>query len=138
MRLFMVGWAVFLLLAGGSLGVPCQFCCFAKTPALSHELTTMDIVAVAMSVSALPPDTETGVAYAQFEIVEVLKGEMASLIGGRVKTACSLKAKAGDLVLLKKSGPPTHEWSQPLQLTPRAREYLRKLAALPDNPVERI
>ncbi|WP_425617591.1 hypothetical protein NA78x_001272 [Anatilimnocola sp. NA78] len=137
--LFVGGLAmVIALLANGSLHAAGPFTCFAKQPTFRAEMADADLVVVAKLQFALPPDKDSGQQHAQFEIVEVLKGEKKGLIGGQVVVPHFDLGKAGDIFYFTKSGPPHLEWSSSVLLTPRMREYVHKVAELPAEVTPRL
>jgi len=112
----------------------CPFCS-AVAQTFSEEIDSMDVVVVGKLIDAPPPkDTfEAGdeLPKATFEVTDVLKGQSHLADVKNVKAVYFGAAQKGSLFLLMAVDPPRLNWSTPLALTPRAREYLMHIVELP-------
>lgn len=133
-----LAFALLIALLDGNQSSAIGPCCLMKQPTFRAEMVTADVVVLAKLQFTVPPDLKTGIDHAQFEIVDVLKGEKRGLVGGQMVVPHYGGGKPGDIFLLTKAGPPTPEWSMPDFVTPRTQDYLRKLAELPDDPTKRF
>ena len=143
-----LAWVVIpsVLAAGLSLAArPLAACPFCSAIALTfgEEIAGSDVAVIARLVE-LPPDPKDGNALAgsdikaRFEIVDVLKGEKAL---GKTRKFDALffgKQPVGTLMLVLGVEPPNVNWSTPIAISDRGREYLLKSIALPKEGPERL
>lgn len=116
-----------------TLAVACPFCS-AVSQTIRQEMEVMDAVLIAETTDKPVRNEETGAV--TFKVVKVLKG--ADLVKDQEVTAVYY----GDLVpgrrfLLSGVDPPQFQWSC-MPLTKESEDYVLKMAALPDDPLERL
>ncbi|MCA9224140.1 MAG: hypothetical protein KDA47_00950 [Planctomycetales bacterium] len=119
----------------------CPFCA-AVSQTFSEEIDTMDAVVIARLVEPPPPakpgEVSDEVPKAKFEIVEALKGQALVAGSGLIETIYFGEGKKGEMFLVMGVDPPKLMWSTPLQLSPRAADYVRALPSLPAEGHERL
>jgi hypothetical protein len=130
--------AAMLALIGG-VAVACPFCS-AVNVTFSEEMKNNDTAAIVKLVEPAPKHKgeELEFAKATFEVTEVLKGSEHVKIGDRLKTIYIGEAKVGTEFLSMGILPPVLEWGPPIELTDRAKKYLRELMKLPESGVKRL
>ena len=130
-----------LLVIGQSLA--CPFCA-AVGLTFSQEIKQSEAAVIARLVepppaSALGPNAEGPLPQAQFEVLDVLKGEDLLRSTNLLDTdtlidAIMLEATTpGSLYLIMGIEPPEFIWSNPIAINERAVAYLKKLEQLPES-----
>lgn len=133
-----IGW-----LAAERVAPACPFCS-SLAPSLSERMELSDIVCLVRLVSVEKSNDAAAAAFgveswqADFELDTVLRG--AEKLNGRRRFETTLlqKPAAGDVYLVMGAATPKLDWSQPIPLTARGREYLLRLAKLPREGHERL
>ena len=129
---------VVMSLLAPSLAVACPFCS-AQSQTLSEEIASMDTVVVAKLVEAPNPDAkDEDLGRAMFEVTDILVGVPSVKKGDRLETIYFGSAKPGANFLVMGVDPPKIAWSTPLQLSDRAKQYVKKLIDLPDAGATRL
>jgi hypothetical protein len=112
----------------------CPFCS-AVAQTFTEEMDSMDVAVIGKLTRAPEPVKDIAAAEqlprAEFLIQDVLKGGEHVKVGQKIEAIYLGNAKPGTLFLLMAVDPPRLNWSTPLSLTPRSREYLLKIAAMP-------
>jgi hypothetical protein len=122
--------------------------CPAVRDTLSEKLAQAEQAIVAELVSASPP-AGTGERAAsppalfekrpaRFRVLRILGDGTVASVGSHVDLVCRTQALAGTKFLLVGSGGGEPEWSEPVELSAVALEYLDLLQNLPPNPPERL
>ena len=132
----------------GDRAAGCPFCT-TVSQTFSQEIASADVVAIVRLVKAAPPhnleeisqsgfDTTRSVPKATFEMQQVLKG--AELWGDRqeVKAVYFGDAEVGTIFMMTALGAPALDWTTPLRITERVREYLGQVAGLTSQGAERL
>jgi hypothetical protein len=137
-RIILASVLAVLALTGG-VATACPFCS-AVNVTFSEEMKNNDTAAIVKLVEPAPKHKgeELEFAKATFEVTEVLKGEEHVKVGDRFKTIYIGEAKVGTEFLSMGILPPVLEWGPPIELTDRAKKYLRELMKLPESGVARL
>lgn len=142
-------WAGLLSLTGAiSAALACPFCS-AVSQTFSQEMETMDVVVIAkltklppMADPSAPSDVGADLSKASFQIVEILKGEKLADAKQPIETLYFGEGSLGKefLIMAVRETPESTklQWTTPLLLSERAKEYLHKLPALPKDGAERL
>ena len=101
-------------------------------------MESMDIVAI-VKLAHIPPISlnDTELAKAKFEIVHLVKGDAAK-VGEKIELVYFGDGKLGSNFLIMGIGSPRVNWSTPIGLSGRAKEYLDRLTKLPKSGDERL
>ncbi len=137
-----------LVLVGIERSLACPFCA-AVGLTFSQEIKQSEAAVIARLVepppaSALGPNAEGPLPQAQFEVIDVLKGEDLLRSTNLLDTdtlidAIMLEATApGNLYLIMGIEPPEFIWSNPIAINERAVTYLKKLDQLPESGPDRL
>ncbi len=135
-----------LLVKGQSLA--CPFCA-AVGLTFSQEIKQSEAAVIARLVepppaSALGPNAEGPLPQAQFEVLDVLKGENLLRSTNLLDTDTRINAimleatTPGSLYLIMGIEPPEFIWSNPIAINERAVTYLKKLEKLPESGPDRL
>ena len=128
--------------------VGCPFCGPVGLT-FSQELEAAP-VAVIVRLKALPEpsdvsdlsnaefDADRAVPEATFEIVEILKGQEHLKDTETIKSVYFGAGRLGQLFLLLTLDAPRLEWSRPVELSDRARQYLSLVMHLPQDQTQRL
>ncbi len=133
--------ALVLSAAAGPVAA-CPFCS-AIALTFGEEINGADVAVVARLVE-LPPEPKNGSALsgsdakAKFEILDILKGEKALGKARKFSTLYFGKEPVGTMFLVMGVEPPEINWSTPIPVTQRGREYLAKSLRLPKEGPERL
>lgn len=138
-----------LAIAGAtSVALACPFCS-AVSQTFSQEMEAMDVVVIA-KLTKLPPepdpdapsDVGADLAKAQFQVVEILKGDKLVDAKQPVETLYFGEGSLGKefLIMAVRETPESSklQWTTPLLLSDRAKAYLHKLPSLPKEGAERL
>ena len=122
--------------------------CPAVRDTLSEKLAQAEQAVVVELVSASPPAgtgnqdpspaAVAGKRQARFRVLRILGDGVVASVGSHVDLVCRTQALAGTKFLLVGSGGGEPEWSEPVELSAAALEYLDLLQNLPPNPPERL
>lgn len=136
-----------LVLPCASRVVACPFCS-AVSQTLSQEIEAAD-VAVLTRLVKLPPevglddeveldldDPDSGAA--EFEVVEVLRGENAPAVGSIIKVVYFGSDSQKKSFLISGLQGAKIDWSTPLPLTERAIDYIKSFGTLPEKGADRL
>ncbi len=122
----------------------CPFCSAVKQT-FTEEMESMDVVVIAQLVRAAetPANNQSGqanreIAKAQFQVLQVIKGETQLAAGKRFETIYFGEADKSASFLVMAVDPPDLIWSTPLLLSERARNYVVAIPTLPKEGVERL
>lgn len=110
----------------------CPFCS-AVSQTLSEEMAAMDTTAIARIVAGTESDSD-----AEFEIINVLRGEKLIRPEQKLRINYFGKAKPDQQFLLMGVDPPDLLWSSPLPVTDVAIDYVKALTGLPKEPMQRL
>lgn len=136
------------LVGATSVALACPFCS-AVSQTFSQEMETMDVVVIA-KLTKLPPepdpdapsDVGSDLAKAQFQVVEILKGDKLVDAKQPVETLYFGEGSLGKefLIMAVRETPESTklQWTTPLLLSDRAKEYLHKLPSLPKAGADRL
>ena len=145
----MRGIAALMLLTGTwtATATACPFCS-AVSQSLCERINTSDLAVLvelvelsprASDATASPTSTEAiEAAKSTFRILQVYRGEPDVKVGDLVKATYQGKAAPGSKALLTGLQPKAPEWTLPLELSPRALDYLQKLLQFPPRGTERL
>ena len=128
----------------------CPFCS-AASQTLSEELAAAEVAVIAKLVKAAPPpvstiddpvgldaSTDPDAGKAQFEILEVLRGEKLAGELKQIHVVYFGENEQGKSFLINGvSGQPI-DWTTPLPLAPRAVDYVKQLGDLPEKGPDRL
>ncbi len=133
-------WAIAAVVALGvvtfvaSPVAACPFCS-AVAQTFTEEMDSMDVAVIAKLIMAAPPVGDLATAEqlpkAKFVVEDVLKGGQHIRVGQQVEAIYLGNAPVGTLFLMLAVDPPRLNWSTPLAVTPRSRNYLKTIASLP-------
>lgn len=139
--------AVLSVLVGAALAVACPFCA-AVSQTFSQEMESMDVVVIARLAKLPPvadptlPSDATDVPRAKFEITEVLKGDKLTPKDGKIETLYFGEGSVGKefLIMAVRETPESTklQWTTPLLLSERGKDYIHKLPTLPKEGAERL
>lgn len=131
-----------ILLAGGSL-LACPFCA-APSRTLSEQMESFDIVVIAEMMTEPVAEDDVRLPRATFRVKQCLRGSelfsQEEIREGKEfeSIVVSKKDKPGDLFLVMGNGTRNINWSTPMQISPRVREYLEQLKGLPESGGDRL
>ncbi len=120
----------------------CPFCS-AISLTFGEEINGSDVAVIAKLVE-LPPEAKEGNSLAgsdikaKFEVVDVLKGEKALGKTRKFEALYFGKQPVGSLMLVLGVEPPNVNWSTPIALSERGRDYLLQSIGLPKEGPERL
>jgi hypothetical protein len=142
MKLLMATVGLLLALAGlqtreAAADTMCPFCPGGQL-SLAEEIATMDAAVVAKLIKIYPLKDGDELAKAQFEITEVIRGEKRVRIGEQFDSIFFGDGKPGMAYLLMGAGEDKILWTNPMLVTPRAKDYLVSLSKVPAAGVERL
>lgn len=123
-----------------SSAVACPFCS-AVQQTFAEELEAMDVVVFASMTKAadpVPADAPDTLPKSHFQISEIIKGQGWAKVDQPIEVHYFGKPELPGKYLVMGSDPPTVLWSTPLALSDRAYNYVKQVAALPKEPVERL
>ncbi|HTU25138.1 MAG TPA: hypothetical protein VMF30_07060 [Pirellulales bacterium] len=118
----------------------CPFCA-AVSLTFCEEIAGADAAVIAKLVKPAPPvsaNNPTDVGKAQFEIVERLKGDKSLAVGKKLEVIYFGDSPVGTLMLITGVDPANLNWSTPIAISPKARDYLAKALKLPKEGAERL
>jgi hypothetical protein len=118
----------------------CPFC-EAVSLTFCEEIASADVAVVAKLVSPAATTTKPAeLGKARFEIVEQLKGDKSLEPGKKVEAFYFGDSPVGSLFVMMITGgePGEADWSRPIPITPRGREYLSKALKLPAEGPDRM
>lgn len=147
MKRFLLPLLVVGLVASASVALACPFCA-AVSQTFSQEMETMDVVVIA-KLTKLPPMADPSApsdfadtSKAQFTVSEVLKGEKLVDAKQPIETLYFGEGSQGKefLIMAVRETPESTklQWTTPLLLSDRAKEYIHKLPSLPKEGVDRL
>ncbi len=110
----------------------CPFCA-AVQQTLRQEMASMEAVVFAKIVKGGQTETD-----AEFEIIEVIKGDKPTSPGKKLRAAYFGSAPAETIFLIMGVDPPDLLWSSPLPVTPKAIDYVKAIAKLPESPQQQL
>lgn len=120
----------------------CPFCS-AVAQTLGEEIGTNDVVVFAKMLKTGPDNTNRlggggDVTKAEFEIVQVIKGDDFHTVGTTLETVVFGDAAKDEVFMIMGIDPPRTVWSTPLKVSEREREYITKIPGLPLEGVDRM
>ncbi len=127
-----VGIALSVVAGLSYRSLACPFCS-AVSQTLSEEMSAMDTTAIARIVAGTESDSD-----AEFEIINVLRGEKLIRPEQKLRINYFGKAKPDQQFLLMGVDPPDLLWSSPLPVTEVAIDYVKALTGLPKEPMQRL
>ncbi len=147
MKRFLLSLLVVGLVASASVALACPFCA-AVSQTFSQEMETMDVVVIA-KLTKLPPMADPSTpsdfadtSKAQFTVSETLKGEKLVDAKQPIETLYFGEGSQGKefLIMAVRETPESTklQWTTPLLLSDRAKEYIHKLPSLPKEGAERL
>ncbi len=110
----------------------CPFCA-AVQQTLRQEMASMDAVVLAKIVKGGQTETD-----AEFEILDVVKGDKLAATGKKIRAAYFGSAPAETVFLIMGVDPPELLWSSPLPVTAKAIDYIKAIAKLPEAAQEQL
>lgn len=125
-----------LLLAWCVAATACPFCPGGQL-SLAEEIATMD-AAVVVKLIKVYPLNGADVAKAQFEIIDVIRGEKRVRVGDKLDSVYFGDGRLGSPFLLMGVGDEQINWSNPMLVTERSRSYLVSLGKVPAKGAERL
>ncbi|HEY1785347.1 MAG TPA: hypothetical protein VGG30_07340, partial [Pirellulales bacterium] len=129
-----------LALLSSSRANACPFCA-AVSLTFTEEISGADVAVIAKLVAPAPPvsaGNPADVGKARFEVVERLKGDKSLAVGKKFEAIYFGDSPAGSLMLITGVDPANINWSTPIAITPKARQYLSKALKLPKEGVDRL
>ena len=136
------------VLAGADRAAGCPFCS-PTSQTFSQEIHSADVVAIATLKELAPPrdvedlsqssfDATRNIPRATFEIGEILKG--AEHLGDlrQIEAVYFGDAEVGTIFMIVALGAPDLDWTTPLRISDRVREYLLLVAGLTGEGPERL
>jgi hypothetical protein len=117
----------------------CPFCS-AINLTFTEQLSANDVVVIAKLLEVPPPsdDPDAELPKAEFEIVDIVKGEKWVTEGMKFRTLLVGRYPLGQQFLVMGVDPPSVAWSTPMKASERLVEYLKKLQTLPKNGPDRL
>lgn len=117
----------------------CPFCS-AINLTFTEQLSANDVVVIAKLLEVPPPsnDPDAELPKAEFEIVDIIKGEKWVSQGMKFRTLLVGRYPLGQQFLVMGVDPPSVAWSTPMKASERLVEYLKKLQTLPKTGPERL
>ena len=117
----------------------CPFCA-AVALTFSEQIDNSEISVVAELVSVPPPTTDPDADFpkAEFEIVQILKGEKYVKQGMKFKTQLVGTYPEGQNFLVMGVDPPKVAWTTPMKASERVFDYLSKIQSLPESGADRL
>ncbi len=124
--------------------VACPFCdTVAQT--FTEEIMATDVVVVAELIQPPPPPKEdsgdrfsSDISKARFRVLEIVRGETLVKEGDSLETIYFGSAKKGSTFLVLGVDPPQVQWSTPMPLSARGRQYVKQILALPQTGTDRL
>lgn len=127
--LLVTGWSIWCKTA-----VACPFCS-AVAQTFTEEMDSMDVAVIAKLIEAAKPVADVTnvqeLPKAKFLVLDILKGPEHIKKDAQVEAIYLGNAPVGTFFLLMAVDPPRLNWSTPLSVTARSRDYLIKIAQLP-------
>jgi hypothetical protein len=128
-----------LVLVSHAIAGYCPFCS-AVAMTFSEQMDTNDVVVVAKLLEIPPPtdDPDADFPRAEFEIVQVIKGEQ--LVGPEMRFQTQLVGSypMGQKFLVMGVDPPKIAWTTPMKATDRVFQYLLDVESLPEKGAARL
>jgi thiol-disulfide isomerase/thioredoxin len=117
----------------------CPFCS-AINLTFAEQMRKNDVVVIAKVINIPPPveDIDAELPRAQFEIVQVLKGNEFVEIGMKFKTLLVGKYDLQQEFLVMGADPPAVVWTTPMKASDRVVSYIEQVTELPEEGAERL
>ncbi len=117
----------------------CPFCS-AINLTFTEQLSANDVVVIAKLLQIPEPsdDPDAELPKAEFEIVDIVKGEKWVTAGMKFRTLLVGRYPLGQEFLVMGVDPPSVAWSTPMKASERLVAYLKKLETLPKTGPERL
>ena len=119
--------------------IACPFCS-AVNLTFTEQLSSNDVVVIAklLQLPEISDDPDAELPKAEFEVVDVIKGE--KWVGPEMKFRTLLVGRypVGQKFMVMGVDPPSVAWSTPMKATDRLIAYLKKLEELPKDGPERL
>ena len=113
--------------------------CPVASKTLGEEMETMDVVVIArLAKPKTPEGSGSEVISAKFEVEQIIKGKKAIDSTKLIEALDFGDSKKGDSYLIMGVGAPDIQWSTPLLLSARAKQYVTMLPGLPAKGAERL
>jgi len=136
-----------VLIAGWTAIAPaCPFCS-AVSQTLTERINTSDLAVLVELVEFVPQASDGGApvsneaveaAKSTFRVLEVYRGDPNVKVGDTIKALYLGKGAPGMKGLLTGLEPKAPQWTLPVELSPRALEYLEQILKLPPKGIERL
>ena len=136
--LWAMGWT--------TVATACPFCS-AVSQTLAERINTSDAAVLVELVELAPQASDASApvsneaveaAKSTFKVLKVYRGEPQVKVGDKVKALYLGKAAPGSKSLLTGLEPKAPQWTLPVELSPRAVDYLEQVLKLPLKGTERL
>ena len=117
----------------------CPFCS-AVNLTFTEQLKSNDVVVIAklLKIPPMSDDPDAELPKAEFEVVDVIKGEKWVRPEMKFRTLLVGRYPEGQQFMVMGIDPPAVAWSTPMKASERVIAYLRKLEGLPKSGPERL
>jgi len=135
-----------LFAASTAAATACPFCS-AVSQTLTERINTSDLAVLVELVEFVPQASDAGApvsneaveaAKSTFRVLEVYRGEPNVKVGDSIKALYLGKGAPGMKGLLTGLDLKAPQWTLPVELSPRALDYLEQILKLPPKGIERL